>query len=920
MYIARKIITSVLMLGFIGCAHAQSAQSPVPGAPRLQPTVPEGFKEIPYSEKHQLPELTAQEQADGFMLFSRPITQPVYKTSIPLASERIDGVSAFATLGEYEPVTFSVYPLRNIKDMRVKISDLKNGDHVIGQKDLDLRLVTSWNIRYPFYKSKNTFRNMPELLETVTVNSFAKGECQRYWLIVHAPANAKPGLYTGEFTISDDASSKALQLPVTFRVLDYALQKDPAKRYTVFYNQNRNVLRGMSKEMWKTATQNEYSTMQKYGIDSLPTIYYGVSKKNDGTLELYIPKPESVDKMLSMGFKGPVVLVDGGIVMKTFYRKHVPGGKVGRHFTLSEKPGNDDIYKDIEQAFRKLNLECKAKGWPEIICCPIDEVSNDSADFAVKVFAAVRKAGMKTVITKDPNATDAEFFRKADAVDAWCAQPFSMPYEKVVADKRCEYWSYPNHNAGEIKDRVTMQKGGRMTYGFGLWRSGYKVLMPWNWSWTSSRSKDQFDYLRDVISGCGARFDEQGKVIPAVYWECFREGRDDARYLYTLEQTMYERRNSQDPRCRELIKQGEALLQSIWDSITPQQKYLTIGMWPDKQFTVVRWQLASLTEKLLKFPATDKGNAPSVMVNTAKPAAKDDAFALAAKTGALESLNLGENKFAGWKAMDKEASIKVTESNGQPVLCMTVDVDYKKDGSKKDGKGKYPIGWPMIRRDFAPGKVILADYDFLEFNIKIDSNRDEVADDRTPVNIVLVGYGDFKYEFLYDLGDHQWEWFTVRLAISDLIKKSGLSVSKWAQPLKSLRLVVSEHRYQDGTHMQLDFDRIALIKVKHPIVATIECPEAILLPVRYFSVDISNMGVSGSAVKDHYQLTVKLSNKDGKVIASQTAQLSIENNIALNLKGLAAGQYQLQAVIADKAGKNISSQSKNLEAIAGYAE
>lgn len=913
MHIVKRIMTLTLVLAFAVFAHAHGEKPTVPGAPRLQPPVPQGFKEISYSEKHQLPEFTAQEQADGFMLFSRSITQPVYKTSIPLASERVDGVSAFATLGEYEPVTFSVYPLRDIKNMRVKISDLKNGDSVIGQKDLDLRLVTSWNMRYPLYVSKDTYQNVPELLEAVTVNSFAEGECQRYWLTVHAPTNAKPGIYTGEFTISDDATKKAVRLPVTFRVLDYALQQDPAKRYSVYYDHNDNLLRNMPESMVDTITGNEYSAMQKYGIDMFPTIACYARTEKNGTLELYIPHPEAVEKMIRAGFKGPIPLIAEAI--PDFYKKYVPGGKIGGHFTLSEMPSNDAIYKEIEQAFRKLNLECKAKGWPELICCPVDEPNIASADFVSKVYAAVRKSGMKTFITKDPTSADVNVFRKRDAIDAWCSQPFSMPYEKVIADKRYEYWSYPNHSAGEIKDRVTMQKGGRMTYGFGFWRSGYTVLIPWHWRWTAWKG-EQFNYLsHPTISGCGCRIDEQGNVIPAIYWECFREGRDDARYVYTLEQAIYERRNSQDPRCRELIKQGEALLQRIWDSIIPQQKYMIGDMWPDKQFTVARWQLAGLTEKLLKFPATDKGNAPSVMVNTEKPTTKTDAFALASESGALESFNLGENKFAGWEAFDKEASIKTAESAGQPVLCMTVNVDHKMDGAGKSDK--YPIGWPGIMRTFTPG-VVMTDYDFLEFNVKIDSNRDEVADDRTPLAVNFIGADGFKYTYILDLGDRQREWFPVRIAISNLIKESGLGISKWTQPLQKLQLVIFERNYQDGARLQFDFDRIALIKVKHPIIAAIECPEAVLLPAKYFSMDITNMGVSGSAAKDHDQLTVKLSSKDGKIIASQTVNLSAENNIALNLEGIIAGQYRLEVEIVNKAGKTISSRSKSIEAIAGY--
>ncbi|MCH7476264.1 MAG: hypothetical protein IIA27_16560, partial [Gemmatimonadetes bacterium] len=57
----------------------------------------------------------------------------------------------------------------------------------------------------------------------------------------------------------------------------------------------------------------------------------------------------------------------------------------------------------------------------------------------------------------------------AEHLDIWCSQPYSAPYEKIAAQKRYEYWSYPNHNAGEIKDRRVMCKGGRMTYGFGFW-------------------------------------------------------------------------------------------------------------------------------------------------------------------------------------------------------------------------------------------------------------------------------------------------------------------------------------------------------------------------------------------------------------------------------------------------------------------
>ena len=158
-----------------------------------------------------------------------------------------------------------------------------------------------------------------------------------------------------------------------------------------------------------------------------------------------------------------------------------PAEKSGATGTISPLPP-PAFYDRITELFRALNAERKAKGWPEFICCPIDEVDPSCEEFGVKVYAAVKAAGVKTYATKDPVEPDAAAY--APYLDIWCSQPYSVPFERIVAQKRYEYWCYPNHNAGEIKDRLTMCKGGRMTYGFGFWRSGYTTLIPWHWCWT----------------------------------------------------------------------------------------------------------------------------------------------------------------------------------------------------------------------------------------------------------------------------------------------------------------------------------------------------------------------------------------------------------------------------------------------------
>ena len=276
-----------------------------------------------------------------------------------------------------------------------------------------------------------------------------------------------------------------------------------------------------------------------------------------------------------------------------------------------------EFYERITAAFQAFESERKTKGWPEFICCPIDEVAAARKEFGAKVYAAVKAAGIRTYATKDPTGADAAVYRPY--IDIWCSQPYSVPYEKIIGQNRYEYWCYPNHNAGEIKDRLVMCKGGRMTYGFGFWRSGYTTLIPWNWNWTPGA--DQFDYLRGSQSGCGQRIDEDGEVIPAVYWECFREGVDDARYIYTLQQAIFQREGSPDAQCRRVVADARKLLQDTWDAIHVQQKYLADGMWPSEEFNTRRWLLAQATGELLRYPAVRTGSAPSVLVTNTVAAA-----------------------------------------------------------------------------------------------------------------------------------------------------------------------------------------------------------------------------------------------------------------------------------------------------------
>ena len=731
---------------------------PVDGAldrrARSQPTVPDGAKEVPFIETAPEPILTGPEKERGYLLFQRPLTESVYPNTRPLPEERIEALVAFATPGEFEPVTFALYPVRPLQNLKVRVSPLTCSAGEIPASSVDVRLAAYWNVGYPAYTTLTTYRRVPELLERVTVHSSPAGECQCYWLTVHVPDDAKPGLYRGTVHVWDDGFGQAVEIPLALRVLGFRLQKDPHKHFSAyFYTRNRILYRGRDEAFIRRAADKDYQAMIDYGLDMLPTLYLNCA---DGK-RITLADAGELERMLAAGLKGPAPVTADNVIAR-IYRETTPGGTHANHWRVNPLP-SPVFYDRVTELFRAFEIERKTKGWPEFICCPIDEVDASCKEFGTKVYAAVKAAGLRTYATKDPIGADAADY--APYLDIWCSQPYSVPYDRIVSQSRYEYWCYPNHNAGEIKDRRVMCKGGRMTYGFGFWRSGYTTLIPWHWGWPSE--PDPFDYLQGRFSGCGQRVDDDGEVIPAVYWACFREGYDDARYLYTLQQAIVEREGSKDPACLAAVSQGRRLLQETWDAIHVQPKYLAEGMWPSEEFDAVRWRLGTQTARLLEYPAATKAIAPSVLVAGSarrQPALEiPSPYDTASRLGRLETFDLG-GSFVGWKNGTAEGTTEITEAArhvGKIGLRWTVGVDHQHDGGEG---GNYPVGWPRVGRDFKPDELDMSHYDTLEFWIRIDSSRNEVGDDHTPIGLVISSHRKSKalYEKTVNLGGEQRVW------------------------------------------------------------------------------------------------------------------------------------------------------------------
>jgi hypothetical protein len=873
---------------------------------RSQPTVPDGCREIPFEETAPAPALTPEEQSRGFLLFHRPITEPIHPNTRPLPHERLRSLTAFAAPGEFEPLTFAIYPVRGLKNLRVRVSPLRSAEGEIPASALDLRLLTYWNIGFPRYTSRETYRRLPELLERVTAHSSPARECQRWWITAHVPENARPGIYRGAVTVWDDVSPAAVQIPVALRVLDFPLRADPAKRHSVYYEyRNRTFFAGRNETFIRRALDNEFQSMADHGLDMIPTLYLRYDRKRK---KIEVRGIEDLERMRAAGLRGPVPVL-GGNVISAIYSDTTPGGKRAPHWNIDKMPP-PEFFKQVSRAFKRLEQERRAKHWPEFICCPLDEVAASRSEFGAKVYQTVRDTGMRTYATKNPLSADAPPYRPA--LDIWCSQPFAVPYEKIIAQKRFEYWSYPNHNAGEIKDRRVMCKGGRMTYGFGFWRSGYTTLIPWHWAWTPG--DDAFDYLRGRQSGCGQRIDDEARVIPAVYWECFREGRDDARYIYTLQQSAWERANSAAPKCLALVKSAMSLLRENWGDITVQKKYLAENMWPSGEFNARRWEMARMIAALRKFPPARTGAAPSVFLAAAtqKPPARPDESRFldaAIARGELETLDLAGD-FSQWKNATPEGSVSISPDAGRagrPGLRWRVKVDHRHGQSPG-----YPIGWPRLSRTF-PNGVDMTLYDYLLFRVRIDSNRDEVADDTTPVGFTL-GSNKF-YEVARDLGGQQHVWLSVLFPVRSLIDSVGRGAEPW-KAVPRFQMFIAEKNYSDGTELTFDVAEVQLLRFKHPTLRKLAAPRRIMLPRPLLVVPFETMGEI-SVGKGTHTVEASITDGHGKRLASSRRDLAADTPLVIDTSRLRPGAHRLIVTIHTRDGTLCSRLGQPLHCIPG---
>ncbi len=537
------LLASVCLRGALPAEPAEELWSVQGSAsPFADPIAPpKGFVDQSAPPSAPPDELKSRAAGMPFVVFAPHPFEPPLPGHCPQPWEVTNTVGAFASLDEYEPLTFAVYALADVQNLRVEVESF----HLRGQPtesiplaEMELRAVRCLNR----YMGEKKFSRSPILLEKVVPCDVPAGSVKQFWLTVHVSERTTPGLYDGRarLILGDRKSVVTLNL----RVLPIKLLRAPtaagfwydmAPDWKGFYANNRDACLRM---MYKHFTQ-----MREYGLNSLAVCGVPASRTKSGktspdfTHDARHEKDScyglsdlfSAGKKTGLLARGAPILYSGADALRTVAGAAAQGTDTSAY----------------AQAARALAAEAKAQGWPPFVFVPVNELDKREGlrDVAGRFLGALKQCDLTTGATLNglwfgQDAADSDALRGLIDVRIYSFVNAAALDSARRAEK--SLWIY---DAG-----VSPWEPKRARLAFGLYtaRCGATGCFQRAYMWPAKPGVGPYHEL-----GAGAQFHGQSFAYPApdgplptLALEAVREGLDDLRYIHTLNQAIADARKA----------------------------------------------------------------------------------------------------------------------------------------------------------------------------------------------------------------------------------------------------------------------------------------------------------------------------------------------------------------------------------------
>ncbi len=537
----------------------------------------EFIQEMPEKEEHPLP-LSSKDIKKGYVVFSRNFQRYTYPWTIPAEKERVDSLNMVMGQNDFEPLTFSIYPIRYLGDTRVTVSDLVGpGGRVIPQGDIQVYVVKTIKQR----SGTGTYKLVPRLLDRIKHTDIPISYTTRFWLTIHAGSATLPGKYSGLIHINSEKEG-ASTIQLTVEVLPIKLEPVPGIAYSMllsyefFELESKNWTAEEREKIYRDGV-NVFRDYKNHGmstVDVASPFYFQWNK--DGT-----PRMEHFKAMVKaakeVGFDKPIY----------WYFAHYVQAAKGMH------PGGVRNYDPkvhlkrakflVELAF-KLDKELNG---PPIRFNPIDEPRIASRQkIAIDLFREIKEVP-GTIIMSTTNIGG----KLLDIENE--GHKFLEMLPPGVKERHSErkVWEYNNASAQSFNPAYS-----RYIYGYYTWRQDLDGMNTWGPGTTENSRGNPFEDLDSKYSDYFIFYPHVGGPLPTPNWEAVREGIDDIRYVYQLEKLCKEKATERP----EEVAAAEKFLDGVRALCDFETRSIVndFGDWTPERFDSIRGEVISWILKL----------------------------------------------------------------------------------------------------------------------------------------------------------------------------------------------------------------------------------------------------------------------------------------------------------------------------------
>jgi len=495
---------------------------------------------------------SAEEKKKGYLVFLRNYLFEVKPYVGPSQAEiGKKDLKVFATPGEFEPIVFGVFPLEKLTNCKIDVSDFVSETGEKMAKDV-------FQINNVCYRPIAVSQNDPVdvraeiLIKAKEIPLIEAGISKMIWINVKVPETAKEGTYKGKVTFTP-AGKTASEIPVEVKVLPFKLLQFPPEVMSY--------VPAMAGSWNFEVLEKEFTAIREHGMTG-EVVGGELGPEGDFT---------KANKFMEVARKT-------GMPGKFYsWYGHIQGvskfSEMAKFFTVE----NQNRMKDV---MAKTRDNAKANNWLPWVQYLTTELGSSTSggkdDFAKTMkasgeyYTALRAVeGVKLIATfnrqeqltmhwnlpaLDETGFNGEMFPEWEK--AAKAKPSMMTF--VAIDQRCGY-------------------------GFYLWKFNLKSARPW--------------CLHPYIMGPkepGLLYYENKEERPSARFERIREGVDDFKYVYTLNEYVKQAKAKGKD-----TSVAEKTIQTVMGKIPHDHKKDA----PGADYTKLdeyRWQLAEQIIKLSK--------------------------------------------------------------------------------------------------------------------------------------------------------------------------------------------------------------------------------------------------------------------------------------------------------------------------------